>query len=179
MTSSWLLAALAFAQTDATSPTRAQVSLGFSHWYGETFGSPDGYTTPVVAVGVRPGVRFLEVRGRYTLSVRPLDLPAGDAARVGFGSLEVVALRELRRGDETLVASAGPLALVDHAGRAPVRGGYGLALGLEYLFALGPTSALGVFVSTRQVFYTLPGDASLRSPRRDAQIDLGVIGAAF
>jgi hypothetical protein len=144
---------------------RLHLALGFSHWFGPTLGSPDGFTTPAVAVGVRPGVAFLELVARYTVSLE---------SHIGFASLEVLATREMHLGNQALVAHVGPLGLVSHGGEPSPAAGYGVAFGLEYLFAtgLGAGNALGIFLGTRVVYGF--GDG-----RRDAQIDLGVIATIF
>jgi hypothetical protein len=166
---------------------RVAVSLGFSHWFGPTFGSPDGFTTPMVAVGVRPALSFLEIRARYTRSTSaaaPRDTAGGEPVRglVGFASLELLVSRELRVGRHALNAFAGPAALLDHAGGSSVGYGFGVALGVEYTIRTGLAQghAAGPFLGARQVFYVLPDDRfGLGDARRDAQIDLGLLTTLF
>src|SRR5262245_1062696 len=72
------------------------VTVGSSHWVGQTFGTPIGLSTPSIAVGVHPGLRWLELGLRYSLAIAPLPLPGGGQGRVGFVSLEAVLTREMR-----------------------------------------------------------------------------------
>jgi hypothetical protein len=158
-----------------------RLALGFSHWFGPTLGSPDGVTTPAVAVGVRPGLSFLEMCARYAVSLEPIERDEVPG-RVGFLSLEVVASREMRAGNQTLLASVGPFGLLDHAGGS-LAGGYGVVFDVEYLFETGLPGriAMGIFLATRVVYYALPGEERdlLGDARRDAQIDLGLVATIF
>jgi hypothetical protein len=168
---------------DGASPSRISLGLGFSHWFGSTFGSPDGYTTPAAYIGIRPGVPFLCVQLRYSLSLVEHSLVGDENDRVGFASLEVLANREFRADGQAVNLFAGPLALMDHAGLDGAGWGYGIALGAEYLFPserrLG--HRVGIFLGAREVFYVLPGDDArlFSDPRRDGQIDLGVVTTLF
>lgn len=148
--------------------------LGFSHWFGPTLGSPDGVSTPVVAIGVEPGVRFLEARARYTVSVTPRAVPGPAEHRVGFASLELVGKHRLSVGSQHMEVLLGPFATLAHAGGVGVGGG--LVVGARWTFSRGTeaTPALGIFFEGRQVLYRLPGDTG--DARRDAQMDLGVVG---
>ena len=161
---------------------RLAVSVGFSHWFGRTLGNPDGYTTPSICIGVRPGLGFLELRARYAITVVPLTLQSGVQTRAGFASLEVTINRELRIGGTSLAVFAGPLGVLFHSdgGVAP---GFGVVAGVEYLFITGLPhgNSVGVVLGIRGVYYHLPGEHLnlLTEARRDAQVDLGLIGTLF
>jgi hypothetical protein len=163
----------------ARSDHRVAVAIGFSHWFGATFGSPDGFTTPALAVGVRPGLPFLELRLRYSIALQRLQLPrgAGDD-HVGFASLEVAATHGLEVAGSRIDLRAGGVGAMVHA--RSVTGGAGIVIGAEWSFPTGlpPDFAVGVFFDARVLLYVLPGDAGdIFSPagRRDAQLDLGVV----
>ncbi len=165
----------------ARSDHRLSLWLGFSHWFGGTFGSPDGIGTPGLGVGVRPGLSFLEVRARYTVSVTALTLPAGGSSTVGFASLELVATHGLELDRNRIDLYAGPLGAMVHS--SGITGAMGFVIGVQWTFVIGTSAdvALGVTFEGRQVFYVLPGDPHdiLNSPRRDGQMDLGVVLTAL
>lgn len=163
----------------ARSAHRLAVELGFSHWFGDTFGAPDGFRTPMLSVGVRPGLPFLEVRLRYAVALAGLALPEGGDEVVGFASLELLATHGLAAGTQKLEVLAGPVATLAHAGGAS--GGLGLTVGTQWTFALTGELALGVFFEGRTLFYVLPGDSRdlLDDPRHDAQLDLGIVATLF
>jgi hypothetical protein len=170
---------------DDAAPSRHRVaaSVGFSHWFGSTFGSPDGVSTPMFAVGLRPGLSFVEIKARYTRSAAPAAVPGAARGLVGFASTELLLCRELRSGRQSLTGFAGALALFTHAGSPSIGGGYGAVLGAEYLVRTGlaRSHAAGIFLAAHEVFYALPGERrdALEAPRRDAQIDLGLTTTLF
>jgi hypothetical protein len=163
----------------ARSPQQMAIWIGFSHWYGETFGSPDGIGTPAFAFGVRPGLAFLDVRVRYTVAIDALELPDGEPSNVGFLSLELALTHGLSLGRQRLDVFAGPLAGVVHADGGS--GIVGVVLGSRLMIAAGRDLAIGGFFEGRQVFYVLPDDPEgiLEQPRRDGQLDLGVVATFF
>jgi hypothetical protein len=169
-------------ELEAASKQRLSVALGFSHWFGATFGSPDGYSTPGLEVGVRPRLSWLELRLRYVLSVIPPTLPDGHRGVVGFASLGLVADKELRVGRHSLVGLAGIELALDHTDRG-AGWGLGIAVGAEYLLRTGARHdhAVGLAVTAHELFYALPGDAMnlFDHSRRDAQIDISVITTVF
>jgi len=152
---------------------RIQISAGFAHWFGSAFASPDGLSTPTITLGIRPGVWFLELRARYTFALVPISLGSGESGRVGFGSLALVANRELGHRGQTLNAFAGPLGALCHDSTG-TRPGFGLVVGTEYLFDPGWAAGnkLGPFMQVHELFYVLPSSGG--QLRRDAQVDLGV-----
>lgn len=155
---------------------RLALELGFSHWFGETFGSPDGIGTPAISVGVRPGVRFLELRARYAVAVTRLPLPGGGREHVGFASLELAVGHGLSIGNQRLEVYVAPLAALVHASEASLGGG--LLLGTRWLFAtrMPAETTIGVFFEGRQIFYTLSAGGAAR---RDGQMDIGVAATFF
>lgn len=167
----------------APSSHRVAASVGFSHWFGPTFGSPDGVSTPMFSVGVRPGLSFAEIKARYTRSALSAASPGGGSGLVGFASLELLLCRELRSGRQSLTGFAGVLLLFTHAGSPSLGGGYGAVLGAEYVLRTGlaRSHAAGIFVAAHEVFYTLPWDRLdfYEASRRDAQIDLGLTTTLF
>lgn len=165
----------------APSKRRVALSLGFSHWFGATFGSPDGLKTPTVGIGVRPGVSYLEARLRYSVSFPELALPSGARSHVGFLSLEWLLCKELAVRSTRANLYAGPLGLVAHAGSAT--GGLGAVLGAQILLETRAPSRLGVgfFFEGREIFYRLREDTGtiFDHARRDGQMDLGLVAAVF
>jgi len=163
----------------ARSPQQMAIWIGFSHWFGETFGSPDGVGTPTFAFGVRPGLSFLDVRLRYTVAVDALELPDGEPSNIGFLSLELALTHGLSLGSQRIDVFAGPLAGVLHADGGS--GILGAVLGSRLMIAAGRDVAIGGFFEGRQVFYVLPDDPEgiLEEPRRDGQFDLGVVATFF
>jgi len=133
----------------------------------------------MVAVGVRPGLAFLEVRARYTVSVPRLALPSGATGRVGFVGLELVATRELHAGGQSLEAFAGPFGVLVH-GAGSVGYGFGLVLGARWLFAtsLPESPSFGLFMAAREVFWRLPPEMPDLNAA-EAQIDLGLVATVF
>jgi len=156
-------------------PVSATVNVGSSHWVGQTFGTPIGLSTPGVAIGVRPGLQWLEVGLRYTLAVQVLPLPGGTYSRVGFIGLEAALVKELRVGEQRLALGAGPAAAIIHSGLG-AGWGVGPVLFARWIIDVGERLGLGPFFAMRPVFYTLPGDAALLG-RQDMQADLGVTAA--
>lgn len=146
------------------------VGLGFSHWFGPTLGSPDGFTTPVVHVSVRPGVDFLEIRARFTPNL-------GEGEVRGFGGGALLVRHSLRVGRQEVGVLAGPEVL-GVATMEALRPGVGAVVGAELLIAAGAEGSprFGGFFAAHEVIYTLPGDAGsslFSGARRDVQVDLG------
>jgi hypothetical protein len=165
------------------SPHQLFVNLGFSHWYGQTFGAPIGVSTPALIVGVRPGVRFLEVRLHYTLSLRRLELPTnGERSRIGFGNLDLQLSHELRLGGQRMVMGFGPSAGFVHTSQG-VGFSVGAVLSARYLIDIADVVATGPFLDVRAQLYHLPGsdvpffefvDGGLNAGHSDLQLQLGV-----
>jgi hypothetical protein len=153
---------------------RVVAFLGFAHWFGPTFGSPEGFTTPVAGVGVQPGLPFLEVRLRYTIAAGPVQLPSGADEHVGFLSLEVALTHIMSFGGQSIEIYAAPFGTLVHA--AGATGGAGVAIGARWLVDLSDSVALGPFFEGRTVLYVLPGDTGdlFDDPHNDAQLDLGI-----
>lgn len=162
------------------SDRQLSLSLGFSHWFGPRLGTPEGLDTPTVSLGVRPALRFVELRLRYAGSTRALDLPTGVRSHVGFVSVEATVTHGLAVGAQRIDLYAGPLATLVHSNGATA--GMGILIGTRLLIRAGKAGiAIGPFFEARSVFYKLPGErGGLLDPgRRDAQIDLGVVATAF
>jgi hypothetical protein len=165
-------------------PSRHQLvfSAGFSHWYGDTLGAPVGTYTPGLAVGVRPGIPWIEVGLHYTLSAVELSLPNGSQSHIGFASAEFKVTREMRYETQRLVVGCGP-----HIGFVHTREGIGFEGGAgllaRYLVDVGDILSVGPFFEARALLYKLPGsskpiyewrDGKLVAGHSDAQIHLGV-----
>lgn len=165
----------------AAVPHQLGAELGFAHWFGETWGSPDGFTTPELTISAQPGVGFLEVTARYTRSLGELPGTHGTSPGIGYASLGLLLEHELRVGAQCVTLYAGPEVLLHHDAEGGTRLGGGGAIGVRYLFDLGPVAHLGPVLTVHEVFYTLPGEdrALFEDPRRDAQVDLGVTVRAF
>lgn len=160
----------------------AFVNVGFSHWFGETFGAPAGMTTPALVVGVRPGLEFLELRAHYTLSVLRHELPSnGERSLVGFANLDVLLSRELRVAGERMMVQCGPSAGFVHTNEG-LGLAYGVVFATRYLIDMGEHFALGPFFDVRWQSYDLPGSPNsdakdeglLNAGRTDAQSQVGV-----
>lgn len=154
--------------------------LGFSHWFGPRLGTPEGFDTPTASLGVRPAVRFVELRLRYAGSTRALDLPTGVKSGVGFVSIEATLTHGLAVGAQRIDLYAGPLATLVHSNGATA--GMGILLGARFTIRAGNTGlSFGPFFEARSVFYKLPGESGglLDPGRRDAHIDLGLVATAF
>lgn len=152
---------------------RVWVAVGFSHDFGATYGAPDGLKTPMVGLGLRPGLSFLELRARYTYSVAPLARVDGGSERLGLASLAAVLTRELAVGGEAMDLFGGVLGLVSHGSAPGVGFGYGATLGADYLIDLGRLGLrLGPCLAVHALFYGAPGEAG--AVRREAQVDLGI-----
>jgi hypothetical protein len=159
------------------------VNLGFSHWYGGTFGAPIGASTPALIVGVRPWTRKLEVRLHYTVAAQGVTLPTnGKRSNVGFANLDVLLSHELRVGGQRMVMGFGP-----SVGFVHTRQGVGLAVGADlsarYMIDIGEVMALGPFFDVRAQLYNLPGsdvpmyevkDGRLEPGHSDSQLQIGV-----
>jgi hypothetical protein len=162
------------------SDRRLSLSLGFSHWFGDTFGTPLGISTPALELSARPGLSWLEIHLRYALSIPPQPVGAG-FARVGFVSLGLAVSKEARLEGQHLEVFAGLEGLLIHAGSAG--GGVGVCFGAQWLFDIPVRlpHAFGPYVETRGFFYVLPNDTRgfFSDPRRDAQIDVGVMTTLF
>lgn len=162
-------------------PHRVRLELGFAHWFGETSGSPDGFTTPEVTVGVQPGLSFLDLQVRYTRSIPALPATHGTTVGVGFLAAGILLQHDLSLGKQAIVVFAGPEGLLYHDAAGAFTIGGGGVIGARYLFSVGIVVRIGPFLSAHEVFYTLPGEdrSLLEDPRREAQIDLGVSVTAF
>jgi len=163
------------------SPTRVHLSLAFSHWIGKTFVAPDGFKTPAITLGVRPRRSWLELQGRYVVSLVGLPLPSGRTGNVGFASIAALGSHELGFGRQSLNGFAGPEISLAHTPDG-VGWGVGLVLGLQWMMRTGwaHNHSMGGFFATHVVVYALPGDHGIfKDPRRDAHIDLGVVTTLF
>lgn len=147
-------------------------AIGFSHWFGPTLGSPDGVDTPVVEVGVEPGVDFLEVRARFTPAL------ASASAVDGFGGVGLLLRHGLSSGRQEVGVRGGP-EVFGVATSEGMRPGVGAMVGAEILISVGQGASrprIGGFFAAHELTYTLPGEVDadlLGDAHRDAQIDLG------
>jgi hypothetical protein len=182
--------ALAAAPPAAAPPAKPQpstrelfIDVGFSHWWGKTFGAPIGASTPALLVGMRPGVRYLEVRLHYTVSLYGLELPTnGESSRVGFANVDVVLEHELRVAGERMMILGGVSGGLVHTSQG-VGPSVGSVLGVRYLIDVSPRWSLGPFFDLRWQLYKLPGsdepfyevtDGQLVTGHSDAQAQIGV-----
>ena len=172
---------LACAEPTPASPRRLAIGIGFSHWFGTTFGSPDGVSTPTLFVGVRPALRFLELRFRTTFSVVDFDYRTGRHGPASFTSLGLLVEHELHVGRQSLGVFLGPEVIAVRADGTSF--GFDLALGFDFLIETGlrPRHTVGLFVAAREVFYRLGSDSAslFDASLRDGQIDLGVMTTLF
>jgi hypothetical protein len=148
------------------------VNLGFSHWYGGTFGAPIGASTPALVVGVRPGVQFLELRLHYTVALREQPLPTGDMSTVGFANFDALLSHELRVGSARMVLGCGP-----SIGFVHTKDGAGISVGADlsarYLLDVTEVIALGPFFDARAQLYELPRSPLPLYEIRDGQLEPG------
>ena len=164
---------------------RATVSIGFSHWYGQTFGAPPGVYTPGVTVGWIP-LRLIEVQVAYSFSAVKLDLPTDEyvqeESRVGFLTAALLLRRSLRVAGEHMTFACGIVGGLVHTkdGAGPAVGG---AIVARYLIDLPGGYAVGPFADVRAILYALPGtskplykveDGRLVTGHSDAHIQIGV-----
>ncbi len=157
------------------------LSLGFSHWYGETFGAPIGISTPGLTFGWIP-LSWLELQLAYSISLRELDLPTGEQGRVGFGTLAVLLRSALQVGGERLVLAGGVIGGVVHT-RNGMGGAVGGALVARYVLQVNAGLAVGPFLDVRALLYTMQEsdlplyrfeDGFATAGHSDAQIQIGV-----
>lgn len=161
------------------------LGVGFSHWYGDTFGAPVGFTTPGLNFSIQPGLSWLEVTAAYSLSVAGLPLPDGSKGVVGFGLVGASLVRELRMNNQRLGIAGGPVVGLVHT-----PGGAGIAMGARlaarYLIKVSQLISIGPSFEGRGVLYLLPGsnrplyaitNGSLVAGHSDVQVDLSVLVA--
>lgn len=133
------------------------VNLGFSHWYGNTLGTPAGASTPALVIGVNPGTSLLELRVNYSVSLSEFELPDGLRSRIGFLNADILVSHELKIRDQSMVMGFGPTLGFVHGSR-----GLGPCLGLElsarYLLEVAPGVALGPVFDVRAQYYGLPDE---------------------
>lgn len=157
------LAGPAFAQPEkplprvVASPRQLSLQIGSSHWYGPTVGTPVGLTTPAIVVGVRPGLRWLELRLGYTRTVRALSLATtGEKQHVGFVNLDAAITHELRVDGQRMVMGGGPVVGFVHATEGSALA-IGAALFARYLIDITGTVAAGPYLDVRIQYYAFPG----------------------
>lgn len=164
-------------------PSRFIVSLGFSHWYGKTFGAPIGFYTPALTLGFVP-MKWLELQLQYSVVVTPQTMPDGSKSIVGFTTLAVLLRKELGFDGQRLAVACGPAAGIVHTGKG-VREAIGAAIIARYLIDMRWLS-LGPFLDLRAALYRLPEtnkplfaveNGVLVSGHSDAQIQIGVAAA--
>jgi hypothetical protein len=153
------------------------VQVGFGHWYGKNFGAPIGATTPALTVGVRPGLRWVELRAYYSVTTDPLVLPTtGETSVVGFAHFDVTLSHELRVGRQRMVMGCGP-----SAGFVHTKQGIGFSVGSDlyarYMIDVGAVLALGPFADVRAMYYDLPGSDVPIFENNDTHIQIGVAGS--
>ncbi len=162
----------------------AVISLGFSHWFGSTFGTPAGIYTPALTVAWVP-LPFLEFGVQYAASVIQLGVTPDVTSHIGFATFTILPRKELTIAGERLVFGGGPMVGVVHD-----VAGAGLVLGASivarYLVQLSGAVLIGPFIDARSVLYELPGtpapildftDGELRVGHADAHIQIGVAAA--
>jgi hypothetical protein len=182
------VAAEATSTEPGPSAVQFNIQLGFGHWYGATFGSPIGVTTPALTLGVRPGLKWLELRGYYSIAVRPLEnLSTGLPTTVGFAAWDVALTHEIARDGQRMVMGCGPSAGFIHVDQG-VGFSFGADIFARYMIRLGNVLAIGPFVDARAMLYELPGssapillfeDYNLRYGHSDAQIQIGVAASLW
>lgn len=124
-------------------------------------------------VGVRPGVKFLEVRLHYTLSIDRLALPDGDQSRVGFANLDLLFAYDMRHGPMRIMVGLGWMGGIVHTNQG-VGGTFGPVQVTRVMYQLTETVGLGIFVDLRFQLYHLPGsDVPILSFGNDAQLVFG------
>lgn len=165
------------------SPHQLTVNLGFGHWYGGTFGAPIGISTPALTVGVRPGVRFLELRAYYSVSLLDLELPTnGENSHVGFANFDLAATHELRVGIQRMVMGAGVTGGFMHTSQG-VGPSLGATLYARYMLDVSSLISIGPYMDARALLYELPGsdvpiydivDGRLVAGHSDAHMQIGV-----
>jgi hypothetical protein len=171
------------AQSEAgpPSPHLVTVQLGFSHWYGGTFGAPIGTFTPALIVGLIP-IDFIEIQLSYTVSVVSLELPDASDSHVGFLQATLLLRREIEVDGERLSLACGFAGGIVHTHNG-VREAFGGAIVARYLIGLSSGVSLGPFIDVRAVLYELPEsslpifeirDGQLVSGHSDAQVQIGV-----
>ncbi len=162
----------------------AVISLGFSHWFGSTFGAPAGIYTPALTVAWVP-LPFIEFGVQYAASVIQLGVTPDVTSHIGFATFTILPRKELTIAGERLVFGGGPMVGVVHD-----VAGAGLVLGASivarYLVQLSGAVLIGPFIDARSVLYELPGtpapildftDGELRVGHADAHIQIGVAAA--
>lgn len=157
-------------------PYLATISIGFSHWFGGTFGAPPGMTTPGLTLGLVP-TEWLELQLAYSIAAVPLSMPDASESHVGFATLAVLIRRELTFARERLMFGCGILGGIVHTQNG-VRPAFGTAFVARYLVLVADGFSIGPFLDGRLVFYELP-ESPLpifdygQSGHQDFQIQLG------
>lgn len=157
------------------------ISLGFSHWFGPTFGAPAGIYTPALTLAWAP-VSWLEIGVQYAGSLIELHVTPGVTSQIGFTTLSLVITKEITIAGERLTFGAGPMVgmVYDIAGVGAV---VGASIVARYLVQLRDALLLGPFIDARATLYELPGNAAplfaltggeLQVGHADAQIQIGV-----
>jgi hypothetical protein len=157
------------------------ISLGFNHWFGDTFGSPPGVNTPALSVGAIV-LEWLELGLSYSVAVASLPLPDGTEGHVGFLTLSALLRHELRGDGRAITVGAGLVGGFDHS-PAGVRPALGVVILARLLFDVGDF-ALGPYFDFRPIFYELAESpaplfaldgGSLQPGHSDAHAQLGVV----
>lgn len=157
------------------------ISLGFSHWFGPTFGAPAGIYTPALTVAWAP-VSWLEIGVQYAGSLIELHVTPDVTSQIGFATISLVISKEITIAGERLTLGAGPMVgmVYDIAGVGAV---VGASIVARYLIQLRDALLLGPFIDARATLYELPGNAAplfaltggeLQVGHADAQIQIGV-----
>jgi len=160
---------------------RYTVGLGFSHWYGETFGAPPGIYTPGITLGWFP-LPMLELQLGYAISAISLELPDDEESHVGFATLALMLRVALQVNGSSLSFAGGIVGGMVHTGGG-VGGVVGGAITTRYMVRTGAGLHVGPFIDARALLYTLAetdqplyefDGGRLRPGHSDAHIQIGV-----
>jgi hypothetical protein len=155
---------------------RFTVGIGFSHWFGETFGSPAGVTTPAVTLGWIP-LEWLELQVNYAISVVELTVPDGNASHVGFATLALMLRRALQVESERLEFAGGLAAGIVHTANG-VRPALGVAIAARYMIRIKERLSLGPFIDARAMIYDLPeSERGIRNGHSNLLFQIGAAAA--
>jgi hypothetical protein len=152
------------------------IAIGFSHWFGETFGSPAGFTTPALTLGWIP-LEWLELQANYTISAVGVTVPGGSTSHVGFATLAFMLRRALEVEGERLVFAAGIAGGIVHTVNG-VRPALGVAITARYMLRIKERFSLGPVIDARAMIYQLPeSDRSFLNGHSDLLFQIGVAAA--
>lgn len=151
-----------------------RVDVGFPHWLSDSYRTPMQARSASFGVGFTPGLRFLEVVGRWEWMHMRIDEDHPDHAEmdghwIDFTTVGLGVSHELFQGNQSLRVGATLTAVFPRLGGQSPTVGWGGGYQMAYLFQLKGRLRIGPTFDLREQNYRI---RRLDGSRTDMQVDV-------